>query len=128
MGGVVLAAAFSLVAFSCGPQCEQTTPTVTSVCRIPVEEGEIQAGAPFTIRALPEMTGGTCTVAVSGSALSLSLSGTVCSSSGSIPKRVPPGPVLCNVPALDAGTYSISGTNQSFTVPTDGGTPFPACP
>ena len=124
---VVLAAAFSLVAFSCGPQCEQATPTVTSVCRIPGEGGDLQPGTPFIFRALPKMTGGTCTVAVSGSSLSVSLAGTVCSTGGASAKPAVPGPVLCNVPGLDAGTYSISGTNQSVTVPSDG-TTFPSCP
>jgi hypothetical protein len=67
-------------------------------------------------------------VAVSGTTLSLTVSGTVCSTAGSAPKRLPPGPVLCNVPALDAGVYSFSGTNQSIAVPSGTETVFPACP
>jgi hypothetical protein len=116
-----------LAASSCGRQCEQVTPTVTALCR-QASDGAIHAGTPFTIRALPPVSAGTCEVAVNGSQLTVTVSGTVCGSGGDSAKRVSPTPVPCLVPALDAGTYSLDSTSQIFSVPSAGGTTLPACP
>ena len=123
---VVLAGAV-VTLLSCDPQCAAETVSVTSVCRL-TSDAPIEAGSSFTIRALPERSSGTCTVTVNGSELSLAVEGVVCGGAGGAAKRVAPAPVPCQVPALDAGTYTVAGTSNSFSVPQTGGTVLPACP
>lgn len=122
----VLLLAVMVAGLSCGPRCETITPAPTSACILPDEAGPIAAGTPFVIGALPKTSAGTCEVTVNGSQITLSLTGFDCSGSAAAARPVQPGPARCQVPALDAGTYSVLGT--SFSLPSDGGMSLPLCP
>ncbi len=109
----------AVVARGCVPPCEEVPSP--SVC---TPNGPIVQGVPFSVRATPEVAGGTCEVIVDGGQLEFVLTGSTCANGGPALK-----PVDCAVPALAAGTYSVKDTTVTFAVPEetdDAG--FPRCP
>ena len=118
---------FAVVAASCTPPCESISSSPQTVCHR-ADAGTIAADAPFVIEG-ETYTSGTCSVSVDGGRISLAVDGMSCS--GNADRAAPAAPrfVKCNVPALPAGTYTVSsGTPVTFTIPESADAGLPVCP
>lgn len=133
MNSRILFAALALAGFSCAPlPCESISSNPQSVCRR-ADAGAIAANTPFVVEGQTFVRNGTCSVSVDGGQITLAVDGMACSAANgrSDFEAAPAAPsfVKCNVPALAAGTYTVStSTPSTFTVPegADGG--LAACP
>ena len=117
---------FAVVAASCTPPCESISSSPQTVCHR-ADAGTIAADAPFVIEG-ETYTSGTCSVSVDGGRINLAVDGMSCSGNSD---RAAPAPrfVKCNVPALPAGTYTVSsGTPVTFTIPESVDAGVPVCP
>lgn len=132
MNSKILFVALALTGFSCAPlPCESISSNPSSVCRR-ADAGTIAANTPFVVEGQTFVRNGTCSVTVDGGQINLAVDGMSCPrGNGGTNFEAPAAPsfVKCNVPALAAGTYTVStSTPSTFTVPegADGG--LPACP
>ncbi len=116
-----------VLAWSCTLPCETASSAPSSVCRR-ADAGALFADVPFVVVGQTFVRGGACSVRIDGGQLELLVDGDTCATgSGSgfeAPARA--SSVECAVPALPAGTYTVTGL--TFTLPegADGG--LPRCP
>ncbi len=96
------------------------------MCR-QINDGQIETNVPFSIEATPKLISGSCQVTVDGGLLELTISGTTCTGTGGGAKPVMPSAVVCAVPPLAAGAYSVKGTTVTFTVPGSADAGFQPC-
>lgn len=117
----------AVVASSCTPPCESISSNPQTVCHRP-DAGTIAADAPFVLEGETYVSG-TCSVSVDGGRISFAVDGMSCSAANQ-DREAPAAPrfVKCNVPALPAGTYTVStGTPVTFTIPESADAGVPPC-
>jgi hypothetical protein len=125
------AVVLTVVGWSCAPlPCESVSRTPDSVCR-KADAGAIAANTPFVIQGQTFANGG-CQVTIDGGQINLVVDSMSCpASSGSGFEAAPAAPrfVACNVPALDAGTYTVTSSQPvTFTIPESADAGVPLCP
>lgn len=104
---------------SCQSPCDVVFDLPTAVCQ--QTAGPLQAGVPFVLQTNAASSTPTCEVHVTGSQLDLVITGNICWDNG--PGKADPAKpssAPCNVPGLSAGTYTVNGTDTTFTVPGPG--------
>lgn len=116
-----------VLAWSCTLPCESVSSAPHNVCRR-ADAGVLAADVPFVVLGQTFVRGGACSVSVDGGQIELLVDGTACTGNSGAGFEAPAAAtsVDCAVPALPAGTYTVTGL--TFTLPegADGG--LPSCP
>ncbi|MDP3153644.1 MAG: hypothetical protein Q8N23_13280 [Archangium sp.] len=116
-----------VLAWSCTLPCESAASAPRDVCRR-ADAGALTADVPFVVVGQTFLREGACSVGVDGGRIELRIDGNTCTGNSGEGLAAPPLPnsVDCAVPALPAGTYTVTG--RTFTLPegADGG--LPSCP
>ncbi len=102
-------AVVSALLWSCSPPCDAIDPAPYAVCHRP-DAGTVVVNQPFTLEATTYSGGSTCTVTIDGGFISLAIPPTYTTCGSGAGAAAPRAPVLtpCTIPALDAGTYTVS--------------------
>ncbi len=112
-----------LASFSCSLPCEPVSPVPQQLCH---QGSAIAPDTSFVLEARGPIYTGTCQVRVDGGSIELIIGGVTCGAFPPNARPAQPGPAVCIIPPLAAGSYTVNTptpTQLNVTAFEDSGVP-----